>query len=590
MKYVTGAILLGALASSVSAKPWANHHVVHEKRHVSTEGIWSKGRELDSRTIIPFRIGLKQSNLEHGDRWLMEISDPDSPSYGRHWSADQVIHAFKPSDDTVKSVHDWLVGSGIGSHRHRLSEGLNWLEFDATAAEAESLFKTKYHLFSHPKSGAKQVPDNLSPAEGNSVGIVEYTPESFLQSDLNTFFSRYVPQAVGEAPVFDSIDGGYLFQGFNSTTAFNYLGEPSLDLQYSMALLYPQNVILYQVGDLAEDNITSFNNFLDAIDGSYCTYDGGDDPDYDAVYPDPYPGPHSYKGKEDCGTYAPAKVISTSCYDEVDLPPSYEERQCYEYMKLGLMGTTFSYSSGDYGVGGYGGSCLNDNGTYNDGTSGNFVPSFPSGCPYVLSVGATQIRNGTNNVAQLVHEGKQPEVTMELYLTPDGFVGTDFPIGGDPIGSSIFSSSGGFSNVFPLPSYQAAAVTAYNEKYAPNYGGKYNATGRARGFPDISSNGAWLSIVVDGEFSMVFGTSCAAPTIAALLGLINGERLKVGKKSVGFINPTLYKNPQILNDVTLGGNPGCGTYGFNAEPGWDPATGLGTPNFPKMLELFLSLP
>ena len=38
----------------------------------------------------------------------------------------------------------------------------------------------------------------------------------------------------------------------------------------------------------------SFNNFLDAIDGSYCTFEGGDDPHADEIYPDPAPG--GYKG------------------------------------------------------------------------------------------------------------------------------------------------------------------------------------------------------------------------------------------------------------------------------------------------------
>lgn len=33
-----------------------------------------------------------------------------------------------------------------------------------------------------------------------------------------------------------------------------------------------------------------------------------------------------------------------------------------------------------------------------------------------------------------------------------------------------------------------------------------------------------------------------------------------------------------------------GTLGFEAVKGWDPVTGLGTPNYPKMLELFMGLP
>ncbi len=53
---------------------------------------------------------------------------------------------------------------------------------------------------------------------------------------------------------------------------------------------------LYQVGDLIEG--ASFNNFLDAIDASYCTYEGGDDPTQDGIYPDPF-GP-GYEGPENC--------------------------------------------------------------------------------------------------------------------------------------------------------------------------------------------------------------------------------------------------------------------------------------------------
>jgi tripeptidyl-peptidase-1 len=59
---------------------------------------------------------------------------------------------------------------------------------------------------------------------------------------------------------------------------------------------------------------------------------------------------------------------------------------------------------------------------------------------------------------------------------------------------------------------------------------------------------------------------------------------------VGFINPVLYANPGVLNDIKKGNNPGCGTDGFQAVKGWDPVTGLGTPNYGKMLSLWMGLP
>lgn len=69
----------------------------------------------------------------------------------------------------------------------------------------------------------------------------------------------------------------------------------------------------------------SFNNFLDAIDGSYRTFEGGDDPTQDGICPDPYEG--GYECHEACGTAKPTYVISTSySYNEAGLTPFYPAR------------------------------------------------------------------------------------------------------------------------------------------------------------------------------------------------------------------------------------------------------------------------
>ena len=191
-----------------------------------------------------------------------------------------------------------------------------------------------------------EFPPGFTANPKNSYGIVEYTPQAYLQGDLDLFFANFSKAQVQRTPILDSIDGGV---DQTQAQGFQYNGESDLDLEYAMSLVNPQKVTLYQVGDLVEG--ASFNNFLDAIDGSYCTFEGGDDPTQDAVYPDPFPG--GYTGPENCGGFAATKVISTSYgYNEVDLTPFYEMRQCAEYMKLGLAGTTVLYSSGDYGVAG----------------------------------------------------------------------------------------------------------------------------------------------------------------------------------------------------------------------------------------------
>ena len=82
------------------------------------------------------------------------------------------------------------------------------------------------------------------------------------------WFEQFSPGQVGQSPEIDLIDGA-IVQTQNQS--FKFSGESALDLEYAMSLLNPQSVTLYQVGDDVEG--ASFNNFLDAIDGSYCTFE-----------------------------------------------------------------------------------------------------------------------------------------------------------------------------------------------------------------------------------------------------------------------------------------------------------------------------
>ncbi|TFK47450.1 subtilisin-like protein [Heliocybe sulcata] len=633
LRLVSLALLSGA--GVALAEPRISPSVIHEKRTYTPAG-WSRSRRSLSSAILPLRIGLVQSNMDKLEEMLLEVSAPDSGNYGKHWTAGKVAQTFAPSRESVDTVRGWLGDSGIAPERVRLSGAKTWIEINATVEEAERLLGTEYHVYSH-SSGKEHVacdsyslPEHVSkhvdivlptihfdavvkrdggsshtlsnigqPGVGlvpkttgtissilnelencdeqitlaclralyevvyvpvatseNSYGIVEYTPQAYLQTDLNMFFSNFTPNLVGTAPRMVSIDGGYAQTEY---TGFDYNGESDLDLEYAMSLVDPLPVTLYQTGDMVEG--ASFNNFLDAIDGTYCTFEGGDDPYYDSTYPDPYGG--GYEGPENCGTATPAYVISTSySYNEADLSPAYAARQCAEYAKLGLMGTTVLYSSGDDGVAGNDDLCLNPDGTQT--TNGTmFNPSFPGTCPYITSVGATQVNPGASVL--------EPESAC----------------------MQVIYSGGGFSNYFAMPSYQASAVEHYLTAYPPPYtAAQYNTTGKSRAFPDVSANGANYVVAIDGDFYLVYGTSASSPVTGSIMTLVNDARLAVGKSPIGFINPTIY-SPAFygaFNDITTGSNPGCGTTGFNATAGWDPATGLGTPNFPQLLARWLALP
>jgi len=67
---------------------------------------------------------------------------------------------------------------------------------------------------------------------------------------------------------------------------------------------------------------------------------------------------------------------------------------------------------------------------------------------------------------------------------------------------------------------------------------------------------------------------------------------------LGFLNPIIYQafadDPTIFHDITIGDNKctedGCGAAckGFLAYKGWDPVTGVGSPNFAKLLDYVTS--
>jgi len=148
---VASALVAAAAASPIDSSP----HTVHEKRDVIPAG-WEKRDALDRRAILPMRIGLAQSNMDKGHLWLEEVSSPDSKKYGKHWTAKEVAEAFAPSKETVDAVTAWLASSGINPSRIKQSQGLNWLDFEATVDEAEQLLDTKYHVYEH-ESGQPHV-------------------------------------------------------------------------------------------------------------------------------------------------------------------------------------------------------------------------------------------------------------------------------------------------------------------------------------------------------------------------------------------------------------------------------------------------
>jgi subtilase family serine protease len=207
-------------------------------------------------------------------------------------------------------------------------------------------------------------------------------------------------------------------------------------------------------------------------------------------------------------------------------------------------GMTFLSSSGDNGSTDY----INLQATK---LSPIATTSFPADEPWVTSVGGTTATQNGSRIEETVWNS-----------------------GGG-------GSGGGFSDFFAEPSFQKTLSSSVQSELQ-----------NRRGVPDIAGDAdplTGLAFYQNGVWSLTGGTSASAPLWAALIAVAN----QMAGHPLGFINPVLYKvamssqYSQDFHDITVGNNnvdyKGVMVPGYEAVQGWDPATGLGTPNAEKLL-------
>ncbi|GMA62557.1 kumamolisin [Alicyclobacillus fastidiosus] len=196
-----------------------------------------------------------------------------------------------------------------------------------------------------------------------------------------------------------------------------------------------------------------------------------------------------------------------------------------------------------------------DDGSADSVDDGEVHVDFPASSPYVLACGGTRLTASNGTILSEV-------------------VWNDGSTGG--------ASGGGVSAVFPLPSWQSNA----NVPPSANPGGHVG-----RGVPDVAGDAdpdTGYQVLVDGQTLAIGGTSAVAPLWAGLIAIANHT---LGHP-VGFLNPILYGLPSAdgaFHDITSGNNDVNGTDGaYQARPGWDACTGLGSPNGTKLVNLLRS--
>ncbi|KAF8516711.1 family S53 protease-like protein [Hysterangium stoloniferum] len=552
----------------VQASPARRDLVLHERRETVPSGFVENG-PASPNTLLSLRMALVSNNLPGLETALFAVSTPDSAQYGQHLTKEEVEAFVAPSPETTSAVQDFFAANKIKATT--TSPAGDWLSFSIPVSQANDLFDADFTVFTHKETGTQAIrtltysipsslkekidfihptiafpvlqklpPKVLAPrpisnltasvtptpgavpascnteitpaclqalygippsvsAAGSKIGVSGFIDQFAQTADLKTFLTNFrtdIPSTTTFGTQF--IDGGSNPQGVNEAGI-----EANLDIQYTVGVAGGIPVTFISVGP---NNVDGIDGFLDIINTLI-------------------------------NEASPPQVLSTSYgFDEPDIPSSIGNSLCNAYMQLGARGTSIVFSSGDGGVSGS-----------QSQTCTTFIPTFPSGCPFVTSIGATA-----------------------------GVTET-----------SASFSSGGFSALFPRPSYQNTAVSNYLTALGTTNSGKFVKTGR--GFPDISAQGESFVIVNGGRAELVDGTSCSAPLTSSIIAMLNAELLAAGKPVIGFFNPFIYANPGVFNDITTGSNPGCNTNGFPAKAGWDPVTGLGTPSFTR-LKTALGLP
>jgi len=594
------AVLLASLAGFAYSVSY--HGYAIKDSHFAPRS-FSRVRRAPKDHVLNLKISLKQSKFDELERHLYEISDPHHSRYGQHLTADEVNELIKPSDETVTLVHEWLKEHEVDTDLDTSPAG-DWIDLKLPVGVIESLLNTEYSVYRHvdgdemirttkwslpyhlhdhintiqptnsfmrvkkksplPETFEKRTPEQTvkfnpddqaeltpyTPAVAATcnpslvtpgclrtfygtvnytvqtecqMALCDYLGEVNLRTDVKQYLEMYRPDAVAGADEFKqvSIANGTV-QQTPLTEAQLTAGtgvEGNLDAETMLGVAYPLPLLIYSTG--------------------------GSDPSFkpDAVTPtntdEPYLAWLAYVlAQPDLPT-----VISTSYGDdEQTISVSYATTACQQFAQLGARGVSVIFSSGDQGVGASGGCYTNDG--HNKST---FLPSFPASCPYVTAVGATYMFN--------------PEVAAF-----------------DPRFSIPFSSGGGFSNYFSRPWYQKHAVSEYlaSHNNFSQYRGLFNPNGR--GIPDIAAQGVNFSTIWNGSVIPVDGTSCSAPTAAAIIALVNDALIANGRSALGFLNPWLYSFGQrAFNDILSGSSSGCNTTGFPAAKGWDAVTGFGSP-------------
>ncbi|KAH9016395.1 subtilisin-like protein [Lactarius deliciosus] len=534
--YLLSVLSAVALADRATSLPslWGDIRVKHTWDTLPTN--WESLGPPPAGTAIDLYIALKPHSENALIEALYKVSDPGHEKHVVLTTPPLVLVAelVAPRQDTLKLVHSWLEHHGVPSSSISTSHGGGWLTITSVpVSQADELLSASYQLYRHTGANATEVilrtvsyalPAVLHGHVQTVAPTTFFAPPYKLLQTLRQHPSEGAAAAVVNATSRDPVRVLPRTDNFDVTPSF-------LRWLYRTQGYVP-------VAMVATFTVQQING--GGFDPNQLGSEANADIQYAAAMT--YPTLHifySTGGRMEWVASRPAPhdtylVWLNYLLHQEDIPPTISiSYACTLFGQLGLRGVSILVSSGDDGVGSIEDCMANS-------ASARFVPMFPASyMSLVTSVGGTVSYN--------------PEVGMYL-------------------------SGGGFSVHFTRPIYQEDVVPPFLGYLGNQYAGLYNPQGR--GIPDISAQASRFKYILNADQRLASGTSMATPIVAGIISLLNDHLISTGRHTLGFLNLLLYDHGRYgINDITSGSNPGCGTDGFTAIPGWDPVTGMGTPDF-----------
>jgi len=504
----------------------------------------------------------QQTDLEN---LLLDQQNPSSPNFRKWLTPEAFGDRFGLNASDQSKIVAWLTSQGFTvDHRARSQ---NWVAFSGTAGQVSSGLHTSLHRFQvngethFANTTDPAVPEALAGVVAGFLGLNDFHLTPFARlvpPDYNLGGSHFLVPA-DFATIYD-VSPLYQAGVTGTGQSIAVVGESDVllsDIQafrarYGLPVNNPQ-MLPYSSTDPGYNGAQLEGNldleWAGAIAPNATIY---------YVY-----GPSAFTALLASIESAIAPVVTASygaC--EVDFAAPFYRSVAQQGNAQGI---TILASSGDAG-----GAGCDVQDAEPLATRGLSV-MFPAAIPEVTAVGGTEFVEGNGTYWGPANSSMSGSA---LSYIPEA-------VWNESATSGLAASGGGASQFNSKPVWQTGPGV-------PNDG--------ARDVPDVALSAAGHDAYIVyyvGSIVEVYGTSCAAPSMAALVALLNQYQVSQGfqkNPGLGNINPQLYRLaqsvPAAFHDITSGNNmvqcaqgtPNCatGSVGYQAGPGYDQATGLGS--------------